>query len=69
MQIEVQYYKNYFKVFVPREAGAFGNNKEKECKGHHTKLKKHVYYIFSENICSACNPIQVVVFYENVLIL
>ena len=30
MQIEVQCSKNYFKFFLPQEAGAFGNNIEKE---------------------------------------
>ena len=33
------------------------------------KVEKYVYYIFTENICSACNPMQVVVFCKHVLIL
>ena len=32
-------------------------------------MEKYVYYIFAENICSACNPMQVVVFCKDVLIL
>ena len=28
------------------------------------KIQKYVYYIFTENICSACNPMQVVVFLQ-----
>ena len=31
------------------------------------KIKKHVYYIFTENTCSACNPILVVDFCKLVL--
>ena len=62
MQIEVQCSKNYFKIFLPQEAGAFGNNIEKEPQKLHPKLKKYVYYKFTENICSACNPMQVVGF-------
>ena len=30
MQIEVRCSKNYFKFFLPQEAGALGNNIEKE---------------------------------------
>ena len=33
------------------------------------KIGKYVYYIFTENICSARNPMQVVVFCKHVLIL
>ena len=60
--------KNYFKSFFPQEAGAFGNNIEKETKKPHQKLKKHVCYILTD-ICSAYNPMQVIAFYKNVLIL
>ena len=28
------------------------------------KIKKYVYYIFTENICCACNPMQVVFFLQ-----
>ena len=54
-------HQNYFNFFLPQEAGAFGNNIEKESQKLHPKLKKYVYYIFTENFCSACNPMQVVV--------
>ena len=33
------------------------------------KIEKYVYYIFTENICSAYNQMQVVVFCKHVLIL
>ena len=33
------------------------------------KIEKICMYIFTDNICSACNPVQVVVFSKNVLIL
>ena len=69
MQIEAQCSKNYFKMLLPQGAGAFGNNIEKELEKPHPKLKKYVNYIFSENICSACNPMQVVGSCKNVLIL
>ena len=59
--------KNYFKIFLPQEAGAFRNNLEKELQKPRPKLKKYVCFIFTENICSAGNPIQVVVFGKNVL--
>ena len=69
MQIKVQCSKNYFKNFLPQEAGAFEKNIEKGPQMPHPKLKKYVYYIFTDNICSTCNPMQVVVFCKNVLIL
>ena len=33
------------------------------------KIEKYGYYIFTENICSARNPMQVLVFCKHVLIL
>ena len=33
------------------------------------KIEKDAYYIFTENICSARNPMQVVVFSKHVLTL
>ena len=33
------------------------------------KIKKYVYYVFTENICFARNPMQVVVFCKVVIIL
>ena len=62
IQKEVQCRENHFKKFLPQEAGAFGNNVEKEPQKPHPKSKKSVYYIFTENNCSARNPMQVVVF-------
>ena len=53
IEIDVQYSKNYFKIFLPQEAGAFGNNMVKESQKPRQRLKKYVYYIFTENICSA----------------
>ena len=32
--MEVKCSKNYFKIFLPQEAGAFGNNIEKEPQSH-----------------------------------
>ena len=55
--------------FLPQDAGAFGKNTDKEPQKPFPKLKKHVYYIFIENIYSTCNPVQVVVFCKNVLML
>ena len=58
MQIEVQCSKNYFSFFLPQEAGAFGNNIEKEPQKRRPKLKKYVYYTFTKNISSACSPMR-----------
>ena len=41
------------KIFLQPETGAFGNNKEKKPQKPRPKMKKFVYYIFTENICSA----------------
>ena len=54
---------NFFK-----EAVAFGNNIGKEPQKPHPKLK-NIHYIFTENICSAYHPMQLVVFCKHVLIL
>ena len=64
IQIEVQCSKNCYKNFLSQEAGVNGNILEKEPQKPHTKLEKYVYYIFTENICSAWNPMQVVDFCE-----
>ena len=61
--------KKLFQIFLSQEAGAFGNNLEKEPQKPPPKLKKYVYYIFTENICFASSPMQVVVFCKYVLIL
>ena len=69
MQIEGKCSKNYFEISLTQEAGASGNNIEKEPQKPHPKWKKYMYQIFTENICSARNPMQVVVFCKCVLIL
>ena len=69
MQKEVQCSKNYLKIFLPKEAGAFGNNIEREPQKPYPKLKKYVHYIFRENTCSSCNLMQVVFFCKIALIL
>ena len=43
-----------FQIFLPQEVGALGNNIEKEPHQPRSKMQKHVYYIFTENICLAC---------------
>ena len=67
--MEVQCCKNYFKIVLPQEAGAFGNVTEKEPQKPRSKLKKYVYCIFTNNICSACSLMRLVVFCKDVLIL
>ena len=53
-----------FHNFLPQEAGAFGNNIEKETQKPRPKLGKYIYDIFTENICSACNQMQMAVFFQ-----
>ena len=55
-------------MFLPEEDGAFRNNIEKKPQNPRPKLKKCVCYTFTDNICSACNLVQVVFFWKNVLI-
>ena len=62
MQIEVQCIKNYFNIFLTQEVGAFGKDKEKEPQKARPKFKK-ICIIY---ICSACNPMQVIVFSKHV---
>ena len=38
--------------------------KQKEPQKPRPRLKKYVCYIFTDNICSACNPMQMVVFLQ-----
>ena len=45
-----------FNFFLIKQSGGFGNNTEKELQKPRPKLKKYVYYIFTDNICSVCNP-------------
>ena len=47
--------------FLQQKAAAFGNNIGKEPQKPHPK-SKNMYIIFTDNICSASNPMQVVVF-------
>ena len=61
--------QNLFQNFLPQEAAAFGNKVEKEPQKPRPKLKKYVYYTFTKNISSACNPRPVVIFCINILIL
>ena len=58
INIEVQCSKNKLKTFLQQEARAFGNNIGKEPQKATPKIEK---YIFTQNICSAHNPMQVVV--------
>ena len=53
----VQCSKNYLKNFLPQEAGAF---RKETVKAMH-KIEK-LSYIFTDNIGSVCNPIQIVIF-------
>ena len=52
--------------FLKQETGAFGNKPGKELQKATPKIEKYIYYIFTENICSACNPMQVVVFCKHI---
>ena len=49
IQIEVQCSKNYFKIFLSQEAGAFGNDIEKEPQKSHPKLE-NMYIIYLQRI-------------------
>ena len=53
--------QNLVQIFLQQEAGAFGNNIEKELQKPCPQLK-NVSYIFTENICFARNPMQMVFF-------
>ena len=58
-----------FKFFLPQEAGTFRNNIAKKPQKLRPKLKKYVCYVFTDNICSVCNLVQVTFFCKNVLVL
>ena len=47
IQIDVQCSKYYFKIFLPQEAGAFGNNIEKEPQKLRPNLKKFIFRLTS----------------------
>ena len=49
-------------MFLPEEVESFGNTMKNKPQKPRQKLKKYVYYTFNENICSACNPMQMVAF-------
>ena len=53
---------------MQQQAAAFGNNRKGTTKAT-PKIEKYVYYIFTENICSARNPMKVVVFCKHLLTL
>ena len=61
--------QKHFQFFLLQEARAFGKIHKKGTANTTPKIEKYVYYIFTANICSTCNPMQVVVFCKNVLIL
>ena len=48
IEIEVQCSKNYLKMFLSQEAGASGNNIEKEPQKPLPILKKYISYIHRE---------------------
>ena len=60
INIEVQCSKNKLTFFLQQETGAFGNNIGKESQKPRPRLKN--MYIITVSVCSACNPMQVVVF-------
>ena len=45
-------------ILIQQEAGTFGKGTAKATP----KIENYVCYLFTESICSACNPVQVVVF-------
>ena len=67
MQIEVQCSKNYFNFFYHKKLGLLEITEKKQQKPLQ-KSKRCVFYIFTEDICSACNEMQVVLFCKNTLI-
>ena len=56
-------------IFFTARSWSFWKTPRKGTAKVTPKIEKHVYYVFTENICSACNPVQVVVFCKHVLIL
>ena len=57
------------KFFYNKKLELLEMTEEKNRKKATLKIERYVYYIFTENICSACNPMQVVVFWKNLVIL
>ena len=68
IKMEVQDYKNYSKIVLLEKTETFTSKTEKESQKPRPKFKKYVNSIFTENICSACSPMQLVDFFKNVLI-
>ena len=64
IQIEVQCSKNSLKMFLLQEAGEFRNKIEKKTQKPRPKLEKNVCYIFTDNTCSVCIPMQVIIFLQ-----
>ena len=64
IQIEAQCSKNYFKFFLTTRSYSFWKQQRKGTAKATSKYEKYVYYIFTENICSTCSPIQVSVFLQ-----
>ena len=54
------------KTFLLKKAVIFENNMKKEPQKPRLKLKKYGCYIYTENIYSACNLMQAVIFFKNV---
>ena len=59
--MEVRSAKLSSKFFYNKKLKLLEITKEINRKGH-AKIEKYVCYIYTENICSPCNPMQVVVF-------
>ena len=55
-------------IFLTR-TWSFWKQHTKETAKATSKIEKYVCYIFTENMCSTCNPMQEVVFCKHVLIL
>ena len=48
--------------YLQQETGGFGINIGKKQQKAKPKVEKLVYYIFIDNICFTCNPMQRAVF-------
>ena len=58
-----------FQIFFAKRSWSFGNNIQKIPQKPCPKLKKYAFCIFTENICSACNSMQMVFSCKNASIL
>ena len=69
IQIEVKCTKNYFKVSLSQEAGAWKYHRKRAAKiTSKITWKNYKYQILTENIWSACNPMQAVFFCKGSII-